>query len=125
MIFNLILKKYQLFSNEILKRQRDLLLSENTQLKNELEQGSLFEEKQGSTQKEAKLLKQMIRTIEEKNLKEKNVFVKKLQQKTKEIEHLKAQLDALRVSERHLQGEVRSLNSQLRMNRNRFKSICF
>ena len=68
----MLLKKIQLFSNEILKRQRDLLLSENTQLKNELEQGSLFEEKQGSTQKEAKLLKQMIRTIEEKNLKAKS-----------------------------------------------------
>ena len=61
----------------------------------------------------------MIRTIEEKNLKEKNVFVKKLQQKTKEIEHLKSQLEKLRISERHLQGELRSLNAQLRMNRNK------
>jgi hypothetical protein len=108
--------------NEHLKRQRDSLQRDNEDLKNELEQTvdddavEYFDDtKRDSMQKEVKLLKQMIRTIEEKNLKEKNLLTKKLQQKSKEIEHLKMQCEKLRINERHLQSEIRSLNSQLRI----------
>jgi coiled-coil domain-containing protein 61 len=105
--------------NESLKRQNGSLLIENEHLKEEIQQESFFEEKKESNQKETKLLKQMIRTIEEKNLKEKNLLNKRLQQKMKENDHLRSQLEKLKINERHLQSEIRSLTSQLRMNRNR------
>lgn len=82
-------------------------------------QSSMYSDKQDSAQKEVKLLKQMIKMIEEKNLKEKNIYFKKMQQKTKEIETLKAQLEKMRVNERNLKNEIRHLNSQLKINRSR------
>jgi hypothetical protein len=104
------------------------LRRENEQLKRELEQsgggGGGSDEylddgriKRDSMQKEIKLLKQMIRTIEEANLKEKNLLTKKLQQKAKEMEHLRVQCEKLRINERHMQSEMRSLHSQLRIQR--------
>ena len=82
-------------------------------------QNSMYSDKQDSAHKEVKLLKQMIKMIEEKNLKEKNIYFKKMQQKNKEIETLKAQLEKMRVNERNLKNEIRHLNSQLKINRSR------
>ena len=116
--------------NDLLKRQRDSLLSENERLKEALayaeEESVAFDQQrqpESTALKEAKLLKQMIRTIEEKNLKEKNLLAKKLQQRVKEVEHAKAQLEKVRLSERHLQSELRTLSAQLRMSRHRSKPM--
>ncbi len=64
-------------------------------------------------QKEIKLLKQMIKNIEEDSLKEKNVHQKQLHKKTKEFNQLIDDLEELRASERNLKHQLRTLQGEL------------
>lgn len=70
-------------------------------------------------QKETKLLRQMIKTIEEKALKEKNLFQKQLQKKKQEVEILKNELQQSRVNEKNLKNEIKCLSNELRVLRQR------
>ncbi|RNA38001.1 coiled-coil domain-containing 61-like isoform X3 [Brachionus plicatilis] len=70
-------------------------------------------------QKETKLLRQMIKTIEEKALKEKNLFQKQLQKKKQEVEILKNELQESRMNERNYKNEIKCLSNELRVLRQR------
>ena len=61
----------------------------------------------------------MVKTIEEKALKEKNLFQKQLLKKKQEVEILKNELQQSRISERNLKSEIKSLSNELRMLRQR------
>lgn len=64
----------------------------------------------------------MIKTIEEKALKEKNLFQKQLQKKKQEVEILKNELQQSRINERNLKNEIKSLHNELRIFRQRKSS---
>jgi hypothetical protein len=64
---------------------------------------------------ETKLLKQIIKTIEEKSLKEKNLLQKQLIKRKQEIDLLKQQLSEVKLSERNLKNELRMMSNEVRM----------
>lgn len=68
-----------------------------------------------SHQQQIRLLKQIVKTIEEKSLKEKTVLQKQLAKKRQECETLKHELDEMRVTERGLRNELRQLANEVRM----------
>lgn len=68
-----------------------------------------------SHQQQIRLLKQIVKTIEEKSLKEKTVLQKQLAKKRQECETLKHQLGEMRVTERGLRNELRQLANEVRM----------
>lgn len=68
-----------------------------------------------SDSNQTKLLKQIIKTIEEKSLKEKNLLQKQLLKRKQEIDILKQQLSESKLAERNLRNEVRMLSNEVRM----------
>lgn len=66
-------------------------------------------------QQQIRLLKQIVKTVEEKSLKEKNVLQKQLTKKRQECEVLKQQLAEIKITERGLRSELRQLNNEMRM----------
>jgi coiled-coil domain-containing protein 61 len=64
-------------------------------------------------QKEIKLLKQMIKNIEEDSLKDKTNYQKQLHKKTKEINQLIEEIEEVRASERNLKHQLKSLQTEL------------
>ena len=67
--------------------------------------------------KEMKILKQMIKNIQEDALKDKSSYQKQIHKKTKEYNLLIEELDELKASERNLKHQVKSLQSELAMHR--------
>ena len=68
-----------------------------------------------NTNKDIRLLKQIIRTLEEKSLKEKNVYQKQVQKKRQEIEVLRDQLNEQRIVETTLRNELRVISNELKI----------
>jgi coiled-coil domain-containing protein 61 len=66
-------------------------------------------------QNEVKILKQIIKTIEEKSIKEKNMLQKQLQKKKQECDLLKNHLTDSKLNERNLKNELRTLNHELNL----------
>lgn len=58
-------------------------------------------------QKEVKILKQMIKSIEEDSLKEKTTWQKQMQKKIREMQQINDELDEVRASERNLRHQVK------------------
>lgn len=88
---------------------------------NEIMNGS--KKSQGSTSRaEIKILQQIIKTIEEKSIKEKNVLQKQLTKKKQEVEVLKDQVTDLKITERNLRNEIKTLSAELRVFRQRRNS---
>ena len=56
--------------------------------------------------KEVKILKQMIKSIEEDSLKEKTAWQKQMQKKIREMQQINDELDEVRASERNLRHQV-------------------
>ena len=76
-------------------------------LKLEMELKGKVVDTNDTLQKEVKLLKQMIKSIEEDSLKEKTNWQKQLHKKSREMHQLNEELDELRASERNLRHQVR------------------
>ncbi len=74
---------------------------------------------QNNQQKDIKLLKQIIRTLEEKSLKEKNMFQKQLIKKKQEIDILREQLSEKKIIETNLKNEIRILSNEIKLHRSR------
>lgn len=68
-----------------------------------------------SHHQQIRLLKQIVKTIEEKSLKEKTVLQKQLAKKRQECESLKQQLSEMRINERGLRTELRQLSNEVRI----------
>lgn len=66
-------------------------------------------------QHQIKLLKQIVKTIEEKSLKEKNLLQKQLNKKKQECEALKNQLSEVKIIERNLRNELKQLANEVRL----------
>ncbi len=79
--------------------------------------------KQTTTQAEIKILKQIIKTIEEKSVKEKNMLQKQLMKKKQEIETLKVQINDMKMKERNLRNELRTVTNELSIFRKRFDNF--
>ena len=75
---------------------------------------------QNNHQKDIKLLKQIIKTLEEKSLKEKNMFQKQLIKKKQEIDILREQLSEKKIIETNLKNEIRILSNEIKLHRSRF-----
>jgi hypothetical protein len=97
--------------NEILRKEKEAL----SLAMDQVETSTTID----STQKDVKILKQIIKTLEEKSMKEKSIFQKQLQKKKNEIEILKDQLDEQRMVERNLRNEIKHLTSELRVYKQR------
>ncbi len=68
-------------------------------------------------QKDIRLLKQIIKTLEEKSLKEKNMFQKQLMKKRQEIDILREQLSEKKIIETNLKNEIRILSNEIKIQR--------
>lgn len=99
--------------NELLHKDKDKIEIELIECKNELKS----RETNDNMVKEIKVLKQMIKSIEEESLKEKNMLQKQLQKKTKECSHLIEECEELKASERNLKHQIKSLQSELALYR--------
>lgn len=97
--------------NEILRKEKEAL----SLAMDQVETSTTID----STQKDVKILKQIIKTLEEKSMKEKNIYQKQIQKKKNEIEILKEQLDEQRMIERNLRNEIKHLTSELRVYKQR------
>lgn len=64
-------------------------------------------------QKEVKMLKQMIKNIEEDSLKEKSNYQKQIHKKTKENNQLLEEIDEIKSIERNLRHQIKSLQHEL------------
>ena len=60
-----------------------------------------------STQQEIKLLKQMMKSIEENSTKEKNYFQRQIVKKDEEINLLKYQIDQIQMNEKNLKNQIK------------------
>ncbi|CAF0876497.1 unnamed protein product [Brachionus calyciflorus] len=114
-----VIKSYET-QNEIKNLEMNKIKNKEVGMVNSDDLESSFDSKTDSKlQKETKLLRQMIKTIEEKALKEKNIYQKQLQKKKQEIEILKNELQQSRMSERNLKNEIKCLTNELRVLRQR------
>lgn len=75
-----------------------------------------------TTHQDIKVLKQMMKSIEESSIKEKNFFQRQIVKKDEEINILKYEINQLRASEKSLMNQVKLSGDSFR-NRSRNSSI--
>ena len=124
------------FRNQKIKKEKEILQQEVNKLRNEMKNFSEEDEfndeievgiekgrkKQTNSQTEIKILKQIIKTIEEKSTKEKNMLQKQLMKRKQEVEIYKGQITDLKITERNLRNELRTLTNELSIFRQRLKN---
>lgn len=66
-------------------------------------------------QQQIKLLKQIVKTLEEKSMKEKIALQKQLAKKRQECESFRQQLTEAKITERGLRSELRQLSNEIRI----------
>ena len=67
-----------------------------------------------STQQEIKILKQMMKSIEENSTKEKNYFQRQIVKKDEEINLLKYQIDQIKINEKSLMNQIKFSENKFR-----------